>query len=124
MDENVYPPMDGNGAVNNTIDNNISDILLGGQSPPKRKKFIPPTVDEVAAYCQERKNAIDPEYFVDHYEANGWRRGKTPIENWKACVRTWEKNGGKDKQSSTPDNYSDVLTYKTNGKIGEHYGKQ
>ena len=61
----------------------------------KAEKFIPPTVEEVAAYCKERNNAVDPELFVDHYEANGWVQGSSrkQIKDWKACVRTWERNG-------------------------------
>ena len=56
------------------------------------KRFIPPTVAEVADYCKERGNSVNPNHFVDHYEANGWMRGKTKVKCWKACVRTWEKN--------------------------------
>lgn len=52
-----------------------------------------PTVDEVRAYCQERKNNVDPERFVDYYESNGWKVGKNSMKDWKATVRTWEKNG-------------------------------
>lgn len=55
-------------------------------------RFAPPSVDEVRSYCIERKNGIDPSAFIDHYEANGWMRGKSKIKSWKACVRTWEKN--------------------------------
>lgn len=51
-----------------------------------------PTVDEVAAYCQERGNHVDAGRFVDYYEANGWRIGKNPMKDWKAAVRTWERN--------------------------------
>ena len=57
------------------------------------KKFIPPTVAEVAAYCQERGNSVDAERFVDHYTANDWMRGKNKIKDWRAAVRTWENNG-------------------------------
>ena len=59
---------------------------------PLNKRFIAPTVEEVAAYCKERGNSVNPNHFVDHYEANGWMRGKSKIKCWKACVRTWEKN--------------------------------
>lgn len=55
-------------------------------------KFIPPSVDDVKKYCLERKNGIDAQVFVDHYQANNWFRGKTKIKDWKACVRTWESN--------------------------------
>ena len=56
------------------------------------KRFVPPTVAEVAAYCTERGNQVDPAKFVDHYEAGGWMRNKTKIKSWKAAVRTWENN--------------------------------
>lgn len=57
----------------------------------KERRFVKPTVEEVRAYCEERQNGIDPEYFVDYYEARGWVVGKTPMKDWKATVRTWEK---------------------------------
>ena len=63
----------------------------------KKKKaasrFIPPTVDDVRAYCQERQNNVDPERFVDYYTSNGWKVGKNPMKDWKAAVRTWERQG-------------------------------
>lgn len=58
----------------------------------KKKKFAPPAVDEVAAYCLERKNSVDAQKFVDYYTANGWRVGKNKMQDWKAAVRTWERN--------------------------------
>ncbi|MCL4193867.1 MAG: hypothetical protein KJZ87_19165 [Thermoguttaceae bacterium] len=61
--------------------------------PKKRACFVEPTVEEVRAYCHERGNAVDPQRFIDHYTANGWRVGKNPMRDWKAAIRTWEKNG-------------------------------
>lgn len=66
--------------------------LSGGA---KAKRFIPPTVDEVAAYCQERGNGLDPETFVDFYASKGWMVGKNPMKDWKAAVRTWERSEGR-----------------------------
>jgi hypothetical protein len=57
----------------------------------RSRAFTRPTIDEVAAYCAERGNRIDPQVFVDHYESNGWRVGKTAMKDWQAAVRTWEK---------------------------------
>lgn len=54
-------------------------------------RFVPPTLDEVRAYCQERRNTVDPERFMDHYQANGWKVGRNPMKDWKAAVRKWEK---------------------------------
>ena len=55
------------------------------------KRFTPPQIKEVNSYCQERKNNVNPERFIDHYTANGWKVGKNKMIDWKAAVRTWEK---------------------------------
>jgi hypothetical protein len=56
-------------------------------------RYKRPTLDEVAAYCLERGNGVDPERWFAYYESNGWRVGKNPMKDWKAAVRTWERNG-------------------------------
>lgn len=57
--------------------------------PPKR--FTPPTREEVAAYCSERGNKVEPDRFVDFYTSKGWMVGKSPMKDWKAAVRGWER---------------------------------
>jgi hypothetical protein len=56
-----------------------------------KPRFVPPTVPEVRAYCEARKNGIDAEAFVAHYESKGWRIGNTPMKKWQAAVITWER---------------------------------
>jgi len=68
----------------------------------KQKKFIPPTLDDVSKYCIKRNNNVDPDRFFNHYEANGWMRGKNKIKNWKACVRTWELTERKNNETRKP----------------------
>ena len=51
-----------------------------------------PTLEEVKTYCQERKNNVDAEKWFDYYSSNGWKVGRNPMNDWKASVRTWEKN--------------------------------
>ena len=78
----------------NNIDNNISDISNNNMSdkPTPRTRFVKPTLAEVAAYCAQRKNKVDPEKFLDYYESNGWKVGRNPMKDWKAAVRSWERN--------------------------------
>ncbi len=58
----------------------------------RRSSFIRPTIEQVRSYCRERGNTVDPQRWMDHYESNGWKVGKNPMKDWKAAVRTWEKN--------------------------------
>lgn len=64
------------------------------------KRFTAPTLEEVKEYCSERKNGVDAERFVNYYTANGWKVGKNPMKDWKAAVRTWERNTEKPKDCS------------------------
>lgn len=53
---------------------------------------VPPSLDEVEAYCQERNSNIDPAAFFDYYTARGWKLAKgAMIKDWRACIRTWER---------------------------------
>lgn len=65
----------------------------------KRARFRAPALEEVAAYASEycAKQRLDlsgfsAERFIDHYTANGWRVGRTPMKDWKATVRNWCRN--------------------------------
>jgi hypothetical protein len=62
----------------------------------KSKRFLPPLIDEVKAYCKERNNTVSPETFINFYQSKNWMVGKNKMKDWKACVRTWE---GKERSS-------------------------
>ncbi len=63
-------------------------------SPPapsvKKRKFTPPTVEEVNEYAQEKEYTVSGEEFIAFYESNGWKIGKNSMKDWRAAVRTWE----------------------------------
>jgi hypothetical protein len=65
-------------------------------NPKPKKDNIPPSLDEVEAYCKERKNGIDAQHFVAFYNAKGWMIGKNKMKDWKSAIITWEKNDKKD----------------------------
>lgn len=53
--------------------------------------FRKPSLDDIRAYCISRGNNVDPEQFLNFYESKGWMVGKTPMRDWRAAIRTWEK---------------------------------
>ncbi len=67
----------------------------------KKEKFVKPTIDEIQKYCTSRNNKVDAKKFWDFYESKGWKVGKTPMEDWQACVRTWETNEVSNKGNET-----------------------
>tara|TARA_Y100000310_G_scaffold312646_2_gene360151 strand:- start:247 stop:930 length:684 start_codon:yes stop_codon:yes gene_type:complete len=70
-----------------------------------RASFAPPTQQEVATYCSERKNTVDAAEFVDFYTAKNWMIGKNKMKDWKAAVRTWERRRG---PPATPKTYEAI----------------
>ena len=88
---------------NDNLDNNININ--------NKKRFVKPTLEEVKAYCDERKNGIDPEAFIAYYESIGWKVGKNPMKNWKMAMTTWEK---RDKKNEEPKEIS-KCQYTTGG---------
>ena len=78
----------------NTVVNDRSDRKERSKekSINNNTRFIPPSVEEVEAYCRERNNDIDAQHFVDYYASNGWRVGKNPMKDWRATVRNWERS--------------------------------
>lgn len=74
----------------------------------KRKRFEKPTLSQITQYCLERNNNVNAEQFYDYYESNGWKVGKNTMKDWKACVRTWERNGY-DKPIKKKNNKQDAL---------------
>lgn len=63
------------------------------------KRFVPPTVEQVAEYVAERGSTVDPETFVDWNSSKGWMIGKNKMKDWKAAVRTWEKRDNQNGQN-------------------------
>ena len=99
--------------------NNIESV--GGPNPPTAptKKFKKPTLEEVQAYCKERKSSISAEYFYDYYESNGWKVGKNPMKDWKATVRRWElreQSNSKNSQQPELKEGADGFLYDKNGE--------
>ena len=91
--ESVAKPM----LSQNSIDKNSIDKnrIVKEEIYKEEKRFKTPTFEQVAEYCKERNNKVDAQRFIDFYESKGWMIGKSKMKDWKACVRTWEKEDNK-----------------------------
>lgn len=87
----------------------------------KSNKFVAPTYNEVAAYCNERHNNVDRNRFIDYYTSNGWMVGKNKMKDWKAAVRNWER--GNNNTSSSGSSGGDKFMQDLKRIGAEIYGK-
>lgn len=92
-----HSPATNNNDNNDNNDNNENNIYV---TPKPKRRFVRPTLEEVQAYCQQRGNNVDAERFCDFYEMKGWKVGREIMKDWKAAVRTWEKNDNDRRGSS------------------------
>ena len=67
------------------------------------KPFSHPSLEDVREYVQEKGLDIDPQRFVDYYEAGDWhdRYGK-PVKNWKQRAQSWNRSNGR-QEAPPPD---------------------
>ena len=88
------------------------DIDIKESREKKRKRFVPPTLEDVKAYCKERNNDVDAQRFFDYYEQGGWKDSKgNPVKNWKQKLITWENKQPKtEKPKSNTMHFSNERT--------------
>lgn len=73
----------------NELNTNRIDIIC---DKPKKSHFIPPTIEEVRAYCRERNSSVDPDKFFEYFQTGNWKDSKgNQVKNWKQKIITWEK---------------------------------
>ena len=88
--------------ANRLPQDSIDKDRLEEDSIDKKGRFAPPSFDEVKAYCDERQNKVNPQSFIDFYEAKGWMVGKNKMKDWKAAVRTWEQRNNESPKQAQP----------------------
>ena len=94
--------------LQNLKETNIKNNLT---TNTKRDIFTPPTLEDVEAYCKERRNGIDPERFIDYYQQQKWKLSNgNPMSDWKAAVRTWEHRNKKPKRSELDEKILEMIS--------------
>ena len=70
------------------------------QEKPKRKNFVKPTVEEIAAFCKEKKYTVNAQQFFNYYESNGWKIGRNAMKSWQAAVQNWNTRDKANKKAT------------------------
>ncbi len=69
----------------------------------EKSKFVPPTIEEIRAYCANNDYTFDAAHFERYYRAKGWMLGNTPMQDWKAVADSWQQKENKPKHTPFPD---------------------
>ena len=72
----------------------------------KRKRFIPPTIDEVRAHVAAKGYTFDPETFHAYYDSQEWKKANgQPVSSWKGCCVTFQKSEPARPSTTTADDW-------------------
>ena len=108
---------------NNPLNHNLNDNhnlnenggYKGDKVATKRAAFVAPTRDDIIAYGEEEGlRNVDPDVFMNHYEAIGWQMGKTPIKDWRAAARGWNARQNEFTHNKKQTNYETRPKYDSN----------
>jgi uncharacterized protein YdaU (DUF1376 family) len=67
-----------------------------------KEDTVPPKIEWVKEYCSQRGDKVDADNWYSFYSAKGWMIGKNKMVDWKAAVRTWEKNNKEEEKPYRP----------------------
>lgn len=82
--------------IDKELEKELESVSADTPTPPPKKpkkKFAPPTLEEVRAYIAEKNLDVDPQKFFDYYETGDWHDAKgNRVKNWKQKCLTWDKH--------------------------------
>lgn len=85
------------------------------------KPFVPPTLEEVKAYCLERKNNVDAQYFYDFFTASDWIDSKgNKVRSWKQKIITWE-SFAKDRKTNNGAGADNTQSVERNDDLDNYF---
>ena len=86
--------------------------VINDNKPVKSSRFVKPEIIDISAYISERRiTGFTAEQFYDYYESIGWMIKKSPMKDWKATVRTWERRQNQSSPTTVrPEENKPVIT--------------
>ena len=77
--------------VNENVNANANEREYRENASVRPSRFVEPSVEEVQSYCERENIQVDPKRFCAYYAAKGWRIGNSPMRDWQAAIRGWER---------------------------------
>ena len=93
----------------NTKELNTNKSNTNKSSTNNKRRFQKPTIEQIENEIMEKQLNVDAERFYYYYESNGWKVGKNKMKDWKACLRTWNRNNKPRTKQDTIDAWMDSI---------------
>lgn len=68
---------------------------------------VPPSREEVTAYCFEHGIQTDVDAFMSFNASRGWKRGKMKVEDWRPLLAQWVSKDNEYRQTGNDDELDD-----------------
>ena len=108
------------------INTENKDTRESARTQNSTRRFVPPTLEEVQSYLDEKGYTWDAEAFMDFYISKGWYVGSNRMTDWKAACRNWNRHRKAEnmgsKKTQEPIDYDKKWGIKSYGE-DENYGK-
>lgn len=131
----------GNGTGNDTADDTAhgtaDDTAVGTQTRSNKNykndkregqaphSFLPPSRQDIEAYCKDKGYYIDAQLFIDYYDARDWTLGKgQKMSNWKSAVNAWVRRERKSVGDGISDEQAKRMERKTEEILKERKEKE
>lgn len=114
-----------NGADKRRKEKKREDESIADEAP-KRKRFTPPTVEDVRSYADEKEwtpQEFNPDRFVDFYSSKGWKVGRETMKDWKAAARGWVARYRQEHPNEQPMQEEPVLTLQEQLRRGGYFAE-
>jgi len=99
-------------SINDISNLNLNNNIIKQDDNIKNKRFIKPTIQELISFCNEFALNIDPQQFIDYYDANGWKINKNPMKDWQATARNWHRRNADKITTTKKSNIVDPMDFK------------
>lgn len=90
--------------VNATVNGNGIETANDNKKE-RKKRFAPPSINQIKEYISEKCYSVNPDTFFNHYESNGWKVGKNPMRSWKAALANWNSKDAKSKPMTEKERF-------------------
>lgn len=99
---------------NNVInDSDIVNAVNKKSIEKKQRNIIPPKIEWVKEYIEQKEYPIDANKWFNFYNAKGWMINKNKMKDWHSAIGTWLPDGYKQKKKVE-------LSEKDKQNISEH----